>query len=82
MASLRRFHRLTLLSLSQLLATISGLRKMVTEGQDVSVEAAATSEGDVEGETKPAASGAYDGKKREPLFANAQRSCLWEVVSL
>lgn len=55
---------------------------MVTEGQDVSVEAAATSEGDVEGETKPAASGAYDGKKREPLFANAQRSCLWEVVSL
>lgn len=23
----------------------------------------------------------YDGKKREPIYANAQRSCLWEMVS-
>jgi len=24
---------------------------------------------------------AYDGKKRDPLFTNADRSCLWELVS-
>lgn len=24
--------------------------------------------------------GRYDGKKREPQFANAQNSCLWELV--
>jgi hypothetical protein len=23
----------------------------------------------------------YDGKKREPTYANAHRSCLWEMVS-
>jgi ribosome biogenesis protein MAK21 len=23
----------------------------------------------------------YDGKKREPEYANAQNSCLWELVS-
>jgi ribosome biogenesis protein MAK21 len=25
--------------------------------------------------------GRYDGKKREPQFANAENSCLWELVS-
>jgi ribosome biogenesis protein MAK21 len=24
----------------------------------------------------------YDGKKREPTYANAHRSCLWEMVSI
>lgn len=24
----------------------------------------------------------YDGKKRDPLFAKADQSCLWELVSL
>lgn len=23
----------------------------------------------------------YDGRKRDPLFANAKSSCLWELVS-
>jgi ribosome biogenesis protein MAK21 len=32
------------------------------------------------GNSKAAASNAYDGKKREPQYANAESSCLWELV--
>lgn len=60
----------------QLLATVPGLRKMVSEAEDVSAKTVAP----VDDSAAPA-SAAYDGKKREPLFANAQNSCLWELVS-
>ena len=30
---------------------------------------------------KPRSLPAYDGKKRDPEFSNAENSCLWELVS-
>ena len=65
------------------MATIPGLRTMLTEAEDVEtrlIDAAPV----VEGSDKPARidDGRYDGKKREPAFAHAENSCLWELVSL
>lgn len=31
---------------------------------------------------KPSETSAYDGRKRNPAFANAQNSCLWEIIPL
>ena len=63
------------------MATVPGLRKMLTEGEEVRIMAVAAVEKD---DTEPSSShhddGRYDGKKREPQFANAQNSCLWELV--
>lgn len=67
-----------LLTILQLMATIPGLRKMVTEPEDAAAMLAQATDA-------PSSShhddGRYDGKKREPQYANAQNSCLWEVVS-
>lgn len=71
----------------QLLATIPGLRNMLNEPENleakkiaaVAAAAAATEEG---ASTSRVDTVAYDGKKREPQFSNAQNSCLWELVRL
>lgn len=34
------------------------------------------------GGTTPASTRIYDGRKRDPEYSNAERSCLWELVSL
>ena len=33
------------------------------------------------GSTKPVSSRVYDGRKRDPEYSNAEKSCLWELVS-
>ncbi|SCZ95526.1 BZ3501_MvSof-1269-A2-R1_Chr1-3g01760 [Microbotryum saponariae] len=68
----------------EMMATTPGLRKMLTEPEDLPSkleEAKKTPQS----ETAPALtleSIAYDGKKREPQFAHAENSCLWELVPL
>lgn len=67
------------------MATTKGLRNLITESEDLASATATALEAKSD---NPSASSsrhesvAYDGKKREPQFANAQNSCLWEVVPL
>jgi ribosome biogenesis protein MAK21 len=65
---------------SQLIATVSGLRELlsVPESERAVVPAKAKETDQQHGPTE--FSTAYDGKKREPRFANALNSCLWELV--
>lgn len=54
--------------LGELFVSTPGLRRMLIEPED-------------EDETAPAEhSTTYDGKKRDPLYAHADSSCLWELV--
>ncbi|SCV68633.1 BQ2448_754 [Microbotryum intermedium] len=66
----------------EMMVTTPGLRKMLTEPEDLPrklEEAKKTSQS----ETAPTLESiAYDGKKREPQFAHAENSCLWELVPL
>lgn len=66
--------------LLQLIATVSGLRELlsVPESERAVVPAKAKETDQEHGPTE--FSTAYDGKKREPRFANALNSCLWELV--
>lgn len=58
---------------------------MLTEPEDLATKAAAAKaaappaveDGASSSKVHPVA---YDGRKREPQFANAQNSCLWEIV--
>ena len=72
----------------ELMATIPGFRRMITHPEDLdaklkAAQAAApaaedgTPAGPVELESI-----VYDGRKREPQFAHAENSCLWEVIPL
>lgn len=61
------------------MATVTGLRTMLTEPEDAS-----TREIESSSDAAPKRAeddGRYDGKKREPAFAHAENSCLWELVS-
>ncbi|GAA6041580.1 hypothetical protein JCM8097_004276 [Rhodosporidiobolus ruineniae] len=78
----------------ELLATTPGLRDLLTVPESTKLAAvaeAAEAEKKKKGKTaaaaaaeeeKPAFSPAYDGRKREPRFANALNSCLWELTPL
>jgi len=67
--------------LGELFGSVPGLKRMLIEPEDdgeehfvdADVAAAAPAEG-----SKPLKE--YDGKKREPQYANADASCLWELV--
>ncbi|GAA6047508.1 hypothetical protein JCM3770_005781 [Rhodotorula araucariae] len=66
----------------ELLATVAGLRTLLTVPEKTKLATAAEA-------TKAAGEGAderaaerYDGKKREPKFAHAENSCLWELTPL
>nr|XP_019043464.1 ribosome biogenesis protein MAK21 [Kwoniella bestiolae CBS 10118]OCF22394.1 ribosome biogenesis protein MAK21 [Kwoniella bestiolae CBS 10118] len=50
--------------LGELFSTTPGLKKMLIEPEDDDIEHFK----------------AYDGKKREPLYANADSSCLWDLI--
>ena len=72
----------------QLFSTTSGLATLLNEAEDSGVEhfedAPEDGEEKVQKTTvaiddKPL--NEYDGRKRDPLFANAKSSCLWELVS-
>ncbi|KAM0793697.1 hypothetical protein ACM66B_001122 [Microbotryomycetes sp. NB124-2] len=58
----------SLFIVGELMSTTPGLSDMLKQPQIVK-------DGEEEGET-------YDGKKREPLGAGAEKSCLWEIVPL
>lgn len=62
------------------MSTVPGLREMIAEPESEKSKTAVQSEA-TEGESKKEWPTAYDGKKREPEYANAQNSCLWELVS-
>lgn len=73
--------------LGELFSTTSGLATLVNEPEDSGIEhfkdvdeVAKTSETTtaIEADKKPL--NEYDGKKRDPLFANAATSCLWELI--
>lgn len=61
------------------MATIPGLRNLITEAEANRVKVPATT--DENSAPSKFDDGRYDGKKREPQFANAENSCLWEIVS-
>lgn len=72
----------------QLFSTTSGLSTLLNEAEDSGVEH--FEDVPEEGEDKRQKPSAvvddkplneYDGRKRDPLFANAKSSCLWELVS-
>ncbi|GAA6007955.1 hypothetical protein JCM10207_006979 [Rhodosporidiobolus poonsookiae] len=70
----------------ELLATVSGLRTLLNIPEKTKQEAAAAAALEAKAAGKdegPAdASTSYDGRKREPRFANALNSCLWELNPL
>ena len=72
--------------LGDLFNTTPGLRRMLLEpeddGQEHFVDADKKAQGDAEAEAAIAAANdkAYDGRKRQPQFANADSSCLWELT--
>lgn len=53
-----------------------GLWPMVTQPEEFDQDQAPTAEG----EAQKINTSVYDGRKREPLFANASQSCLWELI--
>jgi hypothetical protein len=74
--------------IEQLFNTVPGLKRMLIEPEDDGEErfVDALEEGQVAKtaaivETNEKADDLYDGKKREPLYAKAETSCLWEIVS-
>ena len=70
----------------QLFSVTPGLRRMLLEPEDdeeehfVDADRKVTS-AEAESTAKASSSKVYDGKKREPQYANADTSCLWELVS-
>lgn len=64
------------------MATIPGLRTMLTEAEDVNTRLLEpVADADASTASRRAEDdGRYDGKKREPAFAHAENSCLWELV--
>lgn len=72
----------------QLFSTTAGLKTLLMEPEDTGVEhfVDAPEVGEKAKETSVVKDAlhdqAYDGKKRDPQHANAQGSCLWELVSL
>ncbi|KAI5476912.1 CCAAT-box-binding transcription factor [Pseudohyphozyma bogoriensis] len=74
----------SLFIVGELLATVSGLRKLLTEPESAERSVPAINAQTAESTEESGRSDdlAYDGKKREPRFANAQNSCLWELVPL
>lgn len=60
------------------MATVPGLRTMLTDAEDVNNRLIDPTE---DGKPERIDDGRYDGKKREPAFAHAENSCLWELVS-
>lgn len=69
--------------LGELFETTPGLRRMLIEpeddGEEHFVDADAKPKA-AEAESSASAATAYDGKKREPMYAHAETSCLWELV--
>lgn len=75
--------------LGELFETTPGLRRMLIEPEDDGEEHFVDAPEDgtaakpkAESSTAAAVGNQYDGKKRDPLFAHADSSCLWELMPL
>lgn len=69
--------------LGELFGTTTGLKTLLTEGEDNGVEHFRDADGKADdAEDMPTADSAlgYDGRKRDPAYAGAQGSCLWELI--
>ncbi|CAK9783233.1 unnamed protein product [Cutaneotrichosporon oleaginosum] len=68
--------------LGELFNSTPGLRRMLIEPEDDGEEhfVDADSGKKANTETKPSSGPVYDGKKREPQYAHADTSCLWELM--
>ncbi|GAA5961282.1 hypothetical protein JCM3765_002898 [Sporobolomyces pararoseus] len=66
----------------ELMSTVPGLREMIAQPESEKIKTAVQSEKKEDSDDKKEWPTAYDGKKREPEFANAQNSCLWELIPL
>lgn len=68
--------------LGELFNTTPGLRRMLIEPEDDGEEHFVDADGDkkTDTETKQSSGPVYDGKKREPQYAHADTSCLWELL--
>lgn len=60
------------------MATVPGLRNMLSQPESAERNTRTIAAPDATPSRHDETT--YDGKKREPQFANAQNSCLWEIV--
>lgn len=73
--------------LSQIMDIHSGVRTMLTTPEEDDEEEhfkdadSEDEEGAQKTDNNKDVNGYYDGKKREPQFARAERSCLWELIA-
>lgn len=64
------------------MATVAGLRTLITIPEKTKLAAVSEAQAQLpEAERDSHALESYDGRKREPKFAHAENSCLWELVS-
>ncbi|GAA5980815.1 hypothetical protein JCM10908_003877 [Rhodotorula pacifica] len=67
----------------ELLATVRGLRTLISVPEKVKLDAVKESQGKLaEKDRDSHATDSYDGRKRDPKYAHAENSCLWELVPL
>ncbi|GAA5873070.1 hypothetical protein JCM3774_000328 [Rhodotorula dairenensis] len=67
----------------ELLATVQGLRTLISVPEKVKLEAVKEAQAKLaEKDRDSHAVDAYDGRKRDPKYAHAENSCLWELVPL
>ncbi|WWC65915.1 uncharacterized protein I303_108537 [Kwoniella dejecticola CBS 10117] len=73
--------------LGDLFNTTPGLKKMLIEPEDDEIEHFVDADqkdtlrpSEESGKKQPSNEREYDGKKREPLYAHADSSCLWDLV--
>jgi ribosome biogenesis protein MAK21 len=68
--------------LGELFNSTPGLRRMLIEPEDDGEEHFVDADGAAKPDTEPKAPSGpvYDGKKREPQYAHADTSCLWELL--
>ncbi|TKA56439.1 hypothetical protein B0A53_02009 [Rhodotorula sp. CCFEE 5036] len=67
----------------ELLATVPGLRTLISVPEKVKLEAVKEAQAKLaEKDRDSHAMDAYDGRKRDPKYAHAENSCLWELVPL
>lgn len=65
---------------AQLLATVTGLRTLLTVPEKTKLATVAEASKAAGADADERATDRYDGRKREPRFAHAENSCLWELV--
>ncbi|GAA5999928.1 RNA-binding ribosome biosynthesis protein MAK21 [Rhodotorula paludigena] len=66
----------------ELLATVTGLRTLLTVPEKTKLATVAEASKAAGADADERATDRYDGRKREPRFAHAENSCLWELTPL